>query len=738
MNEIGFPTQEGGIVQAPRAGYPPEDDPRQALFTRYLNIANRSKWLVLGAIFAMLTLGLLITLLTTRLYTAETRLEINRVGARIVNVEGVQPETSAVDMEFYQTQYGILKSRAVAERVARSLRLADNPEFFAIFGLQDRVEGLVAGRSASAQGRDERFLLAVDILLRNVEITPVRMSKLVDIGWTSPDPQLSARVANEWAQSFIQHNLERRYEATAQARSFLEQRLAQLRQRLEESERQLVGYASQQAIINIPVTTTGPNGAVSQERSLTGDTLAALNTELANAVAERMRNQSRMQGARSGATTEALTNPVIAALRERRAETAAEYARLMTQFEPGYPPAMALAAQLRQLDQSISGEETRVQSSLQNAYRDSVQREHFLTAGVDNLKQQFLDQRRRSIQYNIFQREVDTNRELYNGLLQRYKEIGIAGGVGENNVLVVDTAQAPDRPSHPKLLLNLLLSLLVGLGLGGGLALLRELIDDSVNDPTEVETRLGLPLLGVLPRTVSAEPLLDLNDPKSNLMEASLSILTNLSFSTDHGIPRSLTVTSTKPGEGKSTTVQTIAYILARQGLRTVLVDADMRSPSLHHNVNLPNTKGLSNFLAGGEPLSQLVQKPENEPFFVILAGPQPPNAAELLRGDGVQRLIRELSQSFDHIIIDSPPVMGLADAPLIGSWTEGTIFVVEAHSSRARIIRQAMGRLRQSRAKLLGVVFAKFESRRGSYGYGHQYGYGYGYGYGRDEQNQT
>lgn len=739
MNDVALAPQEHDNLTARRGPYPPEESNRQALLAHYLVIVNRSKWLILGAVVALLTLGLVMTLLTTPLYTAVTRLEIDRVGARIVNVEGVQPETAAADMEFYQTQYGILNSRTVAERVARSLRLADNQQFFALFGAAERVEGLAAGRPPAAQGRDARFQLAVDILLGHVEITPTRMSRLVDIEWTSPDPQLSARIANAWAASFVQHNLERRYEATADARRFLEQRLAQLRQRLEESERQLVGYASQQALINIPSTSATPGGGQqTQERSLTADTLAALNTEHANALAERARAQSRLEGHGGGTTTEALANPVISGLRERRAEAAAEYARLMTQFEPGYPPAAALEAQIRQLDQSITREEARVQSSLRNTYQDSVQREQSLGQQVDMLKQEFMDQRRRSIQYNIFQREVDTNRELYNGLLQRYKEIGIAGGVGENNVLVVDTALPPTRPSHPRLALNLLVSLLAGLVLGAVLAFLREQIADSVNDPTEVESRLGLPLLGVFPKTASGNPLEELRDPKSNVMEATLSILTNLSFSTDHGTPRSLAVTSAKPAEGKSTTAQAIAYVVARQGVRTVLVDADMRSPSLHHNVGLTNAKGLSNFLSGGHDLSQLVQKPENEPFHVITAGPQPPNAAELLRGDGLQKLIAELSQSFDYIILDSPPVMGLADAPIVASWTEGTLFVVEAHSLKARVIRQAIARLQQGRrAKLLGVVLSKFEARRGNYGYGHEYGYGYGYGYGREEAKE-
>jgi capsular exopolysaccharide synthesis family protein len=730
MNDTPFDRENGAF--SPIAGRPVLGEPAESgvpFLTQYLRIAVRWRWLILGAIGLALLLGVVLTLLATPRYTALTRIEISREGARIVEVADVQPENPSGDQEFYQTQYGLLRSQSLAERVARELRLAENPEFFSMFGKSGEYESISGGtRRLSTSARDELVRLASDILLDNVVVSPMRLSRLVDIGFTSPDPALSARVANAWATGFIRSNLERRFEATSYARTFLEQRLGQLRGRLEASERQLVSYASREAIINIPVGTGGTGDTRPVERSLTAESLAALNTELARATAERIQSQSRLRGT-SGATTEALTNQAITNMRSRRAEAAAEYSRLITQFQPDYPPARALAAQIQQLDTSIAREESRVGSSLERNYRDSLAREQNLSRNVEALKQTFLDQRRRSIQYNIFQRDVDTNRTLYDGLLQRYKEIGIAGGVGTNNVSIVDEARPPDRPSHPRPFINLLLALIGGTVAGVGLALAREHIDETVADPSDLERRIGIPLLGVVPVSESAELLEELKDPKSILIESYLSVQTNLAFSTDHGTPRSIAVTSTRPAEGKSVTAFAIAYTIARNGSKTLLIDGDMRSPSVHVEVGIENDRGLSNYLSGTSDLAGLIRQLDDEPFSVLPAGPQPPNAAELLRSNRFENLMAELFTRFDHIVIDSPPIMGLADAPIIGSRTEAVVFVLEARGVTARVARLALSRMRQGRAQLLGAILTKFEAKRTNYGYGYDYGYGYGYG---------
>lgn len=697
------------------------------LITRYLRIALRWKWVILGCIAAALLIGLVATLLMTPLYTATSTIEISRDSDKVTKLEGVEREASTADLEFYQTQYGLLKARSLAERVARELKLSEDPKFFAAFGTQPTgAAANIANQRYAAAGAEQRVRDAATVLLKNVTITPVRASRLVEIAFTSPDPGLSTRIANAWGQQFIESNLARRFEATAYARKFLEDRLEQLRIRLEESERLLVGYAANQQIVTVPSTVAGANGGTTtSERSLVADDLASLNTELAAATADRIRAESRLRG--GGTSAEMLSNASIAALRQRRAEASADYAKLMIQFEPGYPAARALASQITQLDQAIAREEGRVSSSFQSAYRDAVARERALVARVEGLKSGLVDLKRRSIQYNIYQRDVDTNRQLYDGLLQRYKEIGVAGGVGTNNVAVVDVAQTPDRPSQPKMLNNLLLSLLIGLVVGAGLAFALEQIDEAIADPADVENALGLPFLGAVPQSGDVEPIVALQDRKSALVEAYLSVQTNLEFSTAHGAPRSFSVTSTRPSEGKSTTAFALAQSLARGKRRVALIDGDMRSPSVHGLFGFKNDRGVSNVLAGSDDVAAMLHATPQDGLVVMTAGPQPPNAAELLSGERLDFLLAKLLETVDHVVVDSPPVMGLADAPLIASKVEGTVYAVESHGIRTSLVRVALGRLVSANARLLGVVLTKFEAKRAHYGYGYDYGYGYG-----------
>lgn len=725
MNVSQSNSLEGFDVGSRDEGTATTVDRASPLLTQYMMMALRQKWIIVSAIAACVIVAILVTLLATPRYKAVTQIEINREGARILNnVENVEPETSTADQEFYQTQYTILASRAMAEQVSRKLRLADNRQFFATMGATPVADSFASGRSTLS--RAEREAAAAHILVDNVSIEGIRTSRLVNIEWTSPDPVLAAQIANTWGTSFIEYNLERRYDATAYARRFLESRLEQLRQRLEQSERQLVGYAQNQAMVSLPVGASDASGRVA-ERSLTVDRLGSLNTALSEATSDRIRAESRLQGVSSNVLSEQLGNSTINSLRQRRAELSADYAKLMAQFSPDYPPAQALSAQLAQINASIGREEGRVAGGLQNAYKDALARETLLRGQVNTLRSEFLDQRRRGIQYTIFQREVDTNRQLYDGLLQRLKEIGVAAGASENNIAIIDTAQTPARPSYPRPFLNLLAGLGAGLLIGLGLAFAREQIDETIADPADFERRIGLPMLGGVPAIRGANPLEELQDPKSSLTEAYLSIQASLSFTTDHGLPRSLTVTSTRPAEGKSTTAQAFAHVIGRSGSRTLLIDADMRSPSLHGNLQLSNETGLSAVLSGLITAEKAIQSIEGLSFDVMTAGKAPPNAAELLRGHLFTDLLRDLSNQYDCVVIDSPPVMGLADAPIIASVVESTVFVMEARGIKARLALIAIDRLHQAHARITGAVMTKLPFRKSGYGYGYDYGYGYG-----------
>lgn len=700
-----------------------------SLVRQYLSIAFRWRYLIIGVAVTGLLLGLIATLLMTPKYTAVTTVEVARESGQITEFQGVDRETSAVDQEFYQTQYGLLRSRALSERVANQLRLVDDPKFYDIFGgAPERPAFLASNGRYPTDGRAERQRLAGEILAQSLAVNPTRLSRLVEISFTSPNAAFSAQVANAWADSFIQTNLERKVQATSYGRNLLQRQLALQKEQLDNSQRQLVTYASQQQIINLP-SQAGGDGKTTSERSIVADDLATFNAALSQATADRVQVEARYnQAGRSGASTEALRNQVISGLRQRRAELAADYQRLMVQFEPGYPTARAIRSQVDQLDRSIAREESRVSGSLEADYREARERESTLRTKVEQLKASYLDLRRRSIQYNIYQQEVDTNRALYDGLLQRFKEIGVAGGVGVNNISVVDPADVPQRPSSPRLLINLLISLLAGLGLGALVAFGLEQMDETIADPGEVSRRLGLPLLGSVPKIpIGVSPSDELINRKSELVDAYLAVNTNLGFTTEHGVPRSLVVTSTRPGEGKSTTALALATMLARAHRRVILVDGDMRSPSVHNLGGVDHDRGLSNFLAGDDRIDTLTFEMSDFGFIAMSAGPIPPNAAELLTGDRFSLLIERLLESYDHVVVDSPPVMGIADAPLITSRVEGVIYVVESHGTRSSMVKTALNRLASANARIVGGVLTKFEKDRAHYGYGYEYGYSYG-----------
>ena len=699
---------------------------------RLLRAASRWRWVLLGGVALGAVAGILMTAVMTREYSSTARLEITRDTDRVVDIDSVERDTSVADQEFYQTQYGLLQTKALSERVARELGLADDPAIIKMFGEQKLLEGGQAGLLNPAN-RAHRIEVMGKALLQHVGIAPVRGSRLVDVTAVTPDPALSQRIADAWSKLFIESNLERRYEASDYARRFLENRLEEMRTKLEDSERKAVAYAASQGIIMLPTaaTATGKDAPpATADRSLVSDDLVTLNNALAIATAERVAAESRLTR-RPDATNNALSNDAISRMREERAQAQADYAKMMQQFEPNYPPAQALQAQIRSLDAAVRAEEGRVGTSLAQDYQAAADRERMLAARVNALKGNLTDLRQRSIQYNIYQRDADTNRELYSALLQRYKEIGVAGGVEKNNVSIIDAPKLPDQPSSPKLLINLLLAMFFGGVAGMGVAAGLEQIDEGIGDPAETEAKLGHPLLGTVPKVKRETPLEAFDNPRSPLVEAYLAIEAALELSTVRGTPKSLAVTSTRPREGKSITALALAQSLARAKRKVVLIDADLRAPAVHRYFELDNKgPGVSNFLAGSDDVDAMLRTTAHEGLSVIAAGPHPPNAADLLTGNRLGELIKRLQERFDHVIVDCSPVIGLADAPLVAAAVEGVIYVVEARAIQAGAARRALQRLETAQANVVGIVLTKFEPRHAHLGYG--YGYGFEYSYDR------
>ncbi|MFU7527167.1 GumC family protein [Qipengyuania sp. ASV99] len=707
----------------------------EPILLRYWDIVFRRRWLVVVIVAAAVAAGLLVTLLQTPAFTAEARVEIRRSQDNVTNVEAVTPQEADQDLEFYQTQYALLEARSLAARVIRRLNLTRTDDFFDTFGVE-LEEGLMLSDSGvaalSREQVEKRNREAVELFLSHVGISPIRGSALVDLRFTSPDPALSRDITNAWADEYIQSNLDRRFASSVEAREFLSEQLQTLRGRLETSERDLVNYAANSGIVTLSQQRTA-EGRTETERTLTIADIEALNTELAMAIADRIRAQSRLQ---RGVDTAIVENATLSSLRREQAEVAAGLSSLEARFGPEYPPLQSLEAQLAQLQLSISQEEDRISAAARTDFSQAQQREQELLGRIDGLKRDLVTEQQASIQYNIYQREVDTNRQLYDGLLQRFKEIGVAG-VGTNNVSIVDRAELPQAPSSPNLLINLLASLIGGLAIAAGVVFALEQIDKSLRDPTAVR-ELGMTLLGVIPKTDGDDVVEAVLDRKSAISEAYVAAQTNLGLLTDHGLPDSFILTSTRPGEGKSSSAVALAITLARTGNKTVLVDADIRSPSVASYLNIQSETGLTNYLTGGGDLDSLLIETEHGNLSVIAGGPRPPNAAELFSTRKFSELIDELKRRFDVVVVDAPPMLGLADVPLISNSVDGIVYTIEADGVQMRGIRNSIERLRIVNANVFGALVTKYKQEgRSGFGYGYGYGYGYDYGYGDNEADK-
>ncbi|QNN69244.1 tyrosine-protein kinase [Thermomonas carbonis] len=387
-----------------------------------------------------------------------------------------------------------------------------------------------------------------------------------------------------------------------------------------------------------------------------------------------------------------------------------------------------LKRQIDEIDKQIGQEMGRLRSSVKAEYAAAQGEESALRQAVAELRGQAFDAEGSNIEYSILKRDVDTNRQLYDGLLQRYKEVGAATDTRANNITIVDPAQSANR-TKPNLRQNLIRGLLLGALLGVLAAFLLDFLDDRLKSPQDVEQKLRLPVLGVIPKLGAKERIADVaGDPRSSFSEAYRSVRATLQFSTDHGVPRTLLVTSSGPGEGKSTAALTLARNFAQLGKSVLLIEADLRNPSLHRALGLEDRSvGLSNLLSGASTLTETLRATEYERLSVILAGPLPPNPAELLSGSKLVSLLTVSIERFDQIIIDGPPVLGLADAPILANVTDGTLLMVDAAKTRIRPAQAALKRLLAARARVVGALLSKYDAHTAGYGYGYGYGYQYG-----------
>jgi capsular exopolysaccharide synthesis family protein len=664
---------------------------------RYWHEALGLKYWLAGIIALGILLGILATLLATPLYKATSRLEVSQVTADVTNLNSLEAEGLVSELQYLNTQYELLVSQFMAKRVLEAGNLSRDEAFLEAFNLDEEVN---LTRSIEK------------VLLENVSIEPITQSSLVDVTFSSPNPAVSAEIANLWAQEFVAANYEKRFGANIEARDFLQSQIAELRERLAQSERELVEYANANEILVL--NAGGESGTESAEQTLVGADLQALNAALADAVADRVSAQAAVVAG------EFPGNDPRNELLTRLSEAKAELAVLRSNFGPDYPEVVEKQAEVSSLNSAIK-------SGAGDSLQGARLREAELRRQMEEAKRRFLGQQGQGIKYGILKREVDTNREIYAALLQRFKELE-ASGAGQNNIQIIDIAAVPVGPYAPSLVQNLLISLVASLVLAAGLVYLKVTMSQTLQDPEDVRKRLGLALLGAIPRNAEGSIIERITERSSEINEAYTTVRTNLNLLTPQGAPKVLMFTSSVPAEGKTISSVGVATSFAQLGKRTLLIDADLRNSKLRDTLAIDNYNqgGLVSLLASQETdiFSQIVSL-EEFGFDFLPMGQVPPNPVELLAGDKFAQVIEATRGDYDQVLIDGAPMLALADAIEMSKGVDGVIFVIETEKIKLRGIENALGRLMRSGAQVYGAIVTKVSQKNSAYGYGYGYGYG-------------
>jgi polysaccharide biosynthesis transport protein len=704
--------------------------------------AYRNRWPMIAVIVLSLITGLLVTIFTTPVYQATATIQIEpRSNQTLQSNTAVEPElVNSYDAQRYQeTAVDVIKSRALAEKVAENLKLYTSNTFFEAMKLDEPTapSGQLAGISESRKD------MVHGILMGSLEVNPSSKSSLVSLSVTSPDPQLAAEIANAYASNAVSYNLQQKTESTAYARKFLEDELKSAQARLERSERDAIAYARAAGLLDLNITRAPDNNNDnSTGQSLVSGNLLAINAALSSATEARIAAQQRVASATSAAPLslpEVQAHGTVQSLIRDRAILAAKYAEMAERRQEAFPEMRQTKAQIDTIDRQISGISKSVIGALKENYDYAQRREAMLRTQLQSLRSSALSEQERSVQYNLLRREADTNRALHDLLLQRYREVSTVAGVIAANIMLLDTAETPGGPIKPRPMINMLLALAVGLGIAIALAYLRETFDDAVRAPEEIEEKLNTQFLGAIPKlSEDQDPFVELDERTSPVSESYLALRSVLSFATSEGLPKVLLCTSSLPGEGKSTTSYALARSFGAIGKRALLLDGDLRKPTVHYLFDLPREPGFSELIVGDKTLEEVIHRSAYPNLDVLTCGTMPPNPAELFSGDHSAAAIDRLADAYDIVIIDGPPVMGLADAPLLASIADGTLLIVEAGRGYRGQAKVAIRRLRANSARIIGAVLTKFDARQSGYGYAYEYNYSYTYKYGHDTKPKS
>lgn len=724
---------------APQATYSPGPvvlEQKGVDLLHYWHIILKRKWAAISCVVVITTLAALATFRMTPLYEATGRIAIQRENGDQLGFKNGDFGGSSDDYDYavtLDTQVRIIDSDALALQVIKKLQLEERG-----FGRGKQDKNTPAANEQDSAAREAAMIGKVR---GNLTVRAVPGTRIIELRYLNPDPKLAAEIVNAIIATYTEQNFKTKFEATMQTSEWLQRQLADLQMKVEASQEKLVRYQKENGILGID-----------EKQNIITSKLDELNKELTEAEGQRIQKEAAYRMASSGQDSIADPNGpngTLEKLREKHHELQSQLAHLGTTLGPNYPKVVEVRNELKQVEVAIRQETQRAIEKQKSEYLAAMQREKLLRAAFESQKQEANRLNEKAIDYTILKRDLDSNRQLYEGLLQRLKEAGVSASLRSNNVRIVDSARVPLFASKPNVSRNIGLAFFFSLFSGLALAFLLEHLDNTVRTPEHVEATARLMALAVIPMNrhnlhgtgrrrlgqkeakggalQKQDPTpVTLSRPKSEVAEAYRALRTSVLMSGLGAAPKVILVTSPLPQEGKTTTSVNVAVVLAQRGSRVLLIDADMRRPNIHKRLKVSNATGLSSVLTGGATLQSAIQQSTNvQNLWVMPAGSVPPHPAELLGSEFMRQLVQDCSQEYDHIVIDTPPCLSVSDAAVASAYADTVLLVIRAGKTTKQALRRTSDLLLRLNAKVAGVVLNGFDlSSPDNYYYYSYYGY--------------
>jgi succinoglycan biosynthesis transport protein ExoP len=719
---------------------------QESTLREYMRVLIKRKWMVLAVAAGIFMTVAIASLRQTPIYEAVGRIVVNKADSNVITFKDSVPVMDYYDQSDLDTEVRILQSDLMALQVIRQLNLDRRPEFG---GRSDQKQAnLVADPLQTDSNRTSALLGA---FRANLHVSLIPSTRIMEIHYNSTDPQLAASAVNTLAATYVEQNFKTKFESTMQASDWLSKQLVDLQMKVETSQEKLVRYQKEHEILGID-----------EKQNIITEKLDELNKEMTMAESDRMQKEAVYRQTESNdpdaiAAAIISDNPasggggsagstLLDKLREQQANLRIQAAELSSQFGPSYPKVVQLNNQIKEIDHQLQSETNKAVDHLKGQYMAALQRENMLRTSFEKQKMEANKLNESAIEYSILKRDLDSNRTLYEGLLEKLKEAGVTAGLRSNNFRIIDAARVPTAPSEPNIPRNLSFALVLGAISGIGLAFLLENMDNTVRIPEQAQAISGLPSLGMIPLgskssnqkltgkrlvlTASKEAVETVTQvrPQSQMAESYRALRTSLLLSNLGAPPKVIMVTSARPQEGKTTTSINTAIVLAQKGVRVLLIDADLRRPSVHKTLGMGPRSGLSNVLTGSATVQQTITTSTILPnLFIMPAGTPPPNPAELLASANMRELLAELRPQYDHIVIDTPPTLSVTDAVVLSPRADATILVIRSGRTTKQALRRARDILMQVNAHVAGVLLNAVDLTSPDYYYYYEYQGKYG-----------